>query len=131
MPGSSLWLLPPASHPLTSKFTSLIASTSAHFSSPHLFLPHITLTIDIPPTSHSDPQAFLNSFEFPNAQDVIVKLEHLQSEPVFFKKLYINVAKLGIKELARVARSAVDGFEEEGKAREWVEEDYKPHLSLL
>lgn len=132
MPGSSLWLLPPPTHPLSIILSTLILKTSHHFNSPHHFVPHITLTVDIPPSTHSSPQSFLDALPLPTANSVNVRLGQLHSEDLFFKKLYIEVEKDGIRELARVARTAVEGFEEkDGAARMWVEKWYRPHLSLL
>lgn len=132
MPGSSLWLLLPASHPLSAVLPPLIQQTAARFNSPHTFIPHVTLTSEIDPSVYSsDPQAWLSSLKFPSREDVRVKLGKLESQDVFFKKLHSRVEKEGVKEAGRVARSAVDGFGEEAKAREWVEGEWMPHLSLL
>jgi 2',3'-cyclic-nucleotide 3'-phosphodiesterase len=132
MPGSSLWLLPPAKHPLTNVLSTAIKQISAHFNSPHLFLPHVTLTSEISPSAHSpDPQAWLDILKLPPAKDVRVRLGRLESQDVFFKKLYSRVEKDGVSELAKVARGTVQGFEEEDVATGWVEEKYMPHCSLL
>ncbi|KAF1956082.1 2',3'-cyclic-nucleotide 3'-phosphodiesteras-like protein [Byssothecium circinans] len=133
MPCSSLWLLPPPSHPLTAHLTALIQKTSSHFHSPHLFIPHITLTSDIKLSACLlDPQAWLNGIQFPEAADVEVRLKGVASEDVFVRKLYIVVEKEGgIGEMAMRARREVEGFGEEGRAERWVEEDFGPHLSLL
>ncbi|KAF2034973.1 2',3'-cyclic-nucleotide 3'-phosphodiesterase [Setomelanomma holmii] len=133
MPGSSLWLLPPSSHPLSSIMPTLIQRTSSHFSSPHSFLPHVTITSEISPSTYfSDPQAWLNSLALPSGDDVEVKLEKLASEDVFFRKLYIKCYKSeGLEKLAQVCRRKVEGFEEEAKATEWADQTYNPHVSLL
>lgn len=138
MPGSSLWLLPPSTHPLHSILTSLIHQTSSHFSSPHHFIPHITLTSEISPTTYSsNPQTFLNNFTFPPVSSIKVRFERLQSEDVFVRKLYIKIEKDesgGLLELGKVARKSVQGFEGEdgdGKAEAWAKDVWNPHLSLL
>ncbi|KAF2856418.1 2',3'-cyclic-nucleotide 3'-phosphodiesterase [Plenodomus tracheiphilus IPT5] len=133
MPGSSLWLLPPPTHPLTTTLPTLISKTSTHFSSPHRFIPHITLTSSIPPSSYiNNPQAFLDALVLPSANDVVVTFEALASEDVFVRKLYIKCGKSGgLAELAGVCRGVVPGFEEQEKVEKWVEEEYRPHLSLL
>ncbi|KAF2706713.1 2, 3 cyclic phosphodiesterase [Pleomassaria siparia CBS 279.74] len=132
MPGSSLWLLPPSDHPLDATLTNLINSTSTRFNSPHLFVPHVTLTVDINPATYAtEPQAWLNSLILPDRGNVKVQLGELQSDDFFFKKLYFNVGKHGVGDLAKVARMKVNGFEEEETANMWVEKEYKPHLSLL
>jgi 2',3'-cyclic-nucleotide 3'-phosphodiesterase len=134
MPGSSLWLLPPsAAHPLDSKLSTLIDQTSTRFESPHRFLPHVTITSEILASKHLDnPQAWLDSLQFPPASDIGVRFEKLASEEVFFRKLYIKCEKAeGLKELAVVCRREVEGFSEDVKATQWAAENYNPHLSLL
>ncbi|CAA9958376.1 2',3'-cyclic nucleotide 3'-phosphodiesterase [Pyrenophora teres f. teres] len=133
MPGSSLWLLPPADHPLSNVLPSVIDKTSKQFNSPHRFLPHVTLTSEISPSKHaSDPQAWLDSLDLPTGQDIKVTFERLGSEDVFFRKLYIKCEKSeGVKKLAIPCRQQVDGFEEEAKALSWAEGQYMPHLSLM
>jgi 2',3'-cyclic-nucleotide 3'-phosphodiesterase len=133
MPGSSLWLIPPPDHPLNPVLSDLVKQTSSHFHSKHLFLPHITLTSEIPPSKHSsDPQAWLNSLSFPSKDEVQVKFAKVASEDVFFRKLYIQCAKSdGLKKLASACRSEVEGFGEDAKATEWSNDQYNPHLSLM
>ena len=133
MPGSSLWLLPPSDHALNSILPRLIQETSSRFHSPHSFLPHVTLTSDISPSTYSsDPQAWLNSLRLPSGNDVQVKFEKLASEDVFVRKLYIKCTNTdGLKKLAGVCRQGVNGFGEKEKAMEWANAKYHPHLSLL
>ncbi|KAI5374737.1 2',3'-cyclic nucleotide 3'-phosphodiesterase [Alternaria postmessia] len=133
MPGSSLWLLPPADHPLNEVLPRLIDKTSKQFNSPHRFLPHVTLTSEISPSKYgSDPQAWLESLDLPSGQSIQIKFERLGSEDVFFRKLYIKCAKAaGIKQLAQQCRSHVNGFEDETNSKTWAEEQYMPHLSLM
>lgn len=132
MPGSSLWLLPPPSHPLSAILPTLISQVSEHFRSPHRFLPHVTLTSEIPASSYgSDPQAWLDALELPSTS-VQVKFVELSSEAVFVRKLYIKCAKGdGLKELAKFCRQKVEGYREDDKAAEWADKRYNPHLSLL
>ncbi|KAL1792037.1 hypothetical protein ACET3X_009788 [Alternaria dauci] len=133
MPGSSLWLVPPADHPLNEVIPRLIDRTSKQFNSPHRFLPHVTLTSEISPSKYgADPQAWLESLDLPSRQDVHIKFERLGSEDVFFRKLYIKCEKgVGIKKLAQQCRKHVDGFEDETNTMAWAEEQYMPHLSLM
>ncbi|KAF2189613.1 2',3'-cyclic-nucleotide 3'-phosphodiesteras-like protein [Zopfia rhizophila CBS 207.26] len=132
MPGSSLWLLPPKSHPLNSLLSSLIERTAKHFNSPHLFIPHVTLTSEISPSIYSaDPQSWLDQIKFPAGSEVKVKLGKLNSEDVFVRKLYSTIEKSGVREIGKVARTVVKGYEDDIKAQQWVEEKYGPHLSLL
>ncbi|CAI6247256.1 unnamed protein product [Periconia digitata] len=131
MPGSSLWLLPPQSHPLTPLLTQLIRQTSSHFNSPHLFIPHITLTSEIDPRTYEpSPQEWLDSLPLLNSREVVVRLGQLCSEDVFFRKLYSLVQKNdAITELGRLARENVQ--KEEGDKADWAKNTYMPHLSLL
>ncbi|KAF2496102.1 2, 3 cyclic phosphodiesterase [Lophium mytilinum] len=132
MPGSSLWLLPPPSHPLTPLLTSLISKTSTRFSSPYTFLPHVTLTSDIPSSIYSsDPQAWLDELakRFPPAAEVSVQFEKLEVGNIFVKKITVRVRKDGVSGLAKIAREVVEA--RAGEAEKWVEEAYLPHLSLL
>jgi 2',3'-cyclic-nucleotide 3'-phosphodiesterase len=127
MPGSSLWLLPPADHPLNSLLTTAISKTSTHFSSPHHFIPHITLTSLIDPSTYaSEPQKWLDSVPFPSKPDVVVRFGPLASEDVFVRKLYIKVEIEGVLQAGKVARMTVNGYEEEDVAGK-----FGPHLSLL
>ncbi|KAM7203600.1 putative cyclic phosphodiesterase [Naviculisporaceae sp. PSN 640] len=84
MPGSSLWLLPPKSHPLHSILTTLITSTlpslfpeiippsstenasELHGMDSSVFPPHMTITSSVCPSLYgSDPQGWLDSLPFP------------------------------------------------------------------
>ncbi|CAO2650702.1 Nn.00g019940.m01.CDS01 [Neocucurbitaria sp. VM-36] len=133
MPGSSLWLLPPASHPLNSLLPTLIDQTSAHFNSPHHFLPHVTLTSEVNPSAYdADPQAWLDSMNIQTGGELPVRFEKLASEDVFFRKLYIKCEKNdALCTLALRCRQHVKGFEKAAKAEEWAKESYTPHVSLL
>jgi 2',3'-cyclic-nucleotide 3'-phosphodiesterase len=134
MPGSSLWLLPPETHPLNQQLTSLIKKTASRFGSSDLFIPHVTLTSDlVEPSSYgSEPQKWLESLELPAGDDVKVEFERLGSEDVHFRKLYIKCQKTaGLKALATVCRMQVANHEDKETARKWAEETYNPHVSLL
>jgi 2',3'-cyclic-nucleotide 3'-phosphodiesterase len=134
MPGSSLWLLPPADHPLSKVLPALIDKTSKQFGSPHRFLPHVTLTSEISPSTYGpDAQAWLDSLGLVKVEnDVRVNFECLGSEDVFFRKLYIKCEMDdGLKRLARQCRRHVQGFKDEKKAEDWAKDKYMPHLSLM
>ncbi|KAF1930988.1 2',3'-cyclic-nucleotide 3'-phosphodiesterase [Didymella exigua CBS 183.55] len=134
MPGSSLWLLPPDSHPLNERLASLINSTASHFNSTDLFVPHVTLTSDLVNLSSygSEPQTWIDSLDLPGGGDVKIEFEELNSEDVYFRKLYIKCQKTeGLKALAKACRKQVSDHEDEGIARKWAEETYNPHVSLL
>jgi 2',3'-cyclic-nucleotide 3'-phosphodiesterase len=134
MPGSSLWLLPPESHPMNQKLVSLIKRTASHFGSTDLFIPHVTLTSDlVEPSSYgSEPQRWIESLELPAGEDVKIEFEKLNSEDVYFRKVYIKCQKTdGLKALATVCRKQVTNHEDGETARRWAEETYNPHVSLL
>lgn len=134
MPGSSLWLLPPSDHPLGKVLPALIDKTSKQFGSPHRFLPHVTLTSEISPSTHgSDGQAWLDSLDLGVGEnEVRVNFKHLDSEDYFFRKLYIKCqVDDGLKKLAKQCRRHVGGFSDEKKAEQWANESYMPHLSLM
>jgi 2',3'-cyclic-nucleotide 3'-phosphodiesterase len=133
MPGSSLWLLPPKSHTLGSILSDLIDQTSSRFDSPHRFIPHVTITSEISPSTYSsDAKAWLDSLKLPSGSTVQVQFEKLASEDVFVRKLYIKCGKAeGLKKLAVACRREVEGFEDESKAERWASDKYNPHLSLL
>ncbi|KAM7183481.1 2',3'-cyclic-nucleotide 3'-phosphodiesterase [Rhypophila sp. PSN 637] len=134
MPGSSLWLLPPKSHPLHAILSTLITKTlPSHFpdiipdpssnSDSHsmdstFFPPHMTLTSGIPPSLYgSDPQAFLDSIPFPatNSSDgVKVRFSPssgdingaIQSQETFFRRCFIKVVlDESVRQLAGIARA--------------------------
>lgn len=133
MPGSSLWLLPPDTHPLNYVLTSLIERTASHFGSSDLFIPHLTLTSEIYPSTYgSEPQKWLDGLNLPACDDVKVDFEKLSGEDVYFRKLYIKCHKTtGLKALAKVCRKQVAGHEDEETAGKWVDEKFNPHVSLL
>lgn len=137
MPGSSLWLLPPPNHPLTPLLPTLLQRTRTHFTSPHSFIPHITLTSSIPTSAHGDgssPQKWLDGLSFPPAEDVEVRFQGLDSESAFFRKLYVGCEKSGgLRRLGAVCRGVVvvEEKEKEKEVEAWVEGSWRPHLSLL
>ena len=133
MPGSSLWLLPPETHPLNEILTSLIKRTASHFDSSDLFIPHITLTSEILPSKYrAEPQRWLESLDLSSGNDVQVRFEKLNSEDVYFRKLYLQCQKtIGLKTLAKVCRKQVANYEDEEQVGRWADETYNPHVSLL
>ncbi|KAI9820002.1 MAG: hypothetical protein M1827_006573 [Pycnora praestabilis] len=145
MGGSSLWLVPPPTIPINHAITTLITTAiPPHFpsSTPPTFAPHITLTSDLP-SSFPNAQEWLDALDLPAANEVDVRLRELVVGEEFFKKLTLSVEKIeGLKILAVRCRRAlidVDGkrggadedTEAEVEAREWVEEVWGPHCSLL
>ncbi|KAK4217588.1 2',3'-cyclic-nucleotide 3'-phosphodiesterase [Rhypophila decipiens] len=150
MPGSSLWLLPPKSHPLHAILSALITKTlpsqfpditlnpssnrDPHGMDSTFFPPHMTLTSGISPYLYgSDPQAFLDSIPFPaaNSSDgVKVRFfpstsenTSIQSQETFFRRCFIKVVLDNtVRQLAGIARArGVNGEDDIGpKTEEWL-----------
>lgn len=142
MPGSSLWLVPPSSHPLHAILSQLIESTlPSHVadaeSPPVPFSPHLTLTSNIDPATYgSDPQGWLDSIPFPVGSNVHVIFNHVKTENVFFRRCYIKCEWDGVKDVAAISRArGVLGEETVQDATlEWLAEWKKafgPHVSLM
>jgi len=138
MPGSSLWLIPPPTSDFNKHLQDLItASIPRHFSNTktHDFIPHVTITSNISPSLHTpNPQAWLDSLDLPltSAITITAEIEALDPEDPFFKKLTLRLGKDGsLCDLAARCRAeGVLGGDEE-RAREWVRNEYAPHLSLM
>ena len=143
MPGSSLWLIPPASHPLHGIISSLIAgdlpSRFPEVTGP-AFAPHMTLTSNIPPAVYGDqPQAWLDAIPWPAvASDVSIRFRAVRTEDVFFRRCYLQVFwNDGIRDLAGLARARGVHGEADAtapKTAQWLDEwraAFGPHVSLL
>ncbi|KAK3991464.1 putative cyclic phosphodiesterase [Cladorrhinum sp. PSN332] len=150
MPGSSLWLLPPPSHPLFPLLTSLIASTlPTHFPSltsspllpkPEYFSPHMTLTSDISPSLYSTQdgdgaQAWLDSIPFPPSSKVKIRFGRINSQDVFWRRCFISVGYEGIRDVVAKAREyGAEGVGEKEKVEKWLEwwrAEFGGHVSLM
>lgn len=142
MPGSSLWLTPPPTHPLHAIITKLIETTlPAQFPDtsprPPTFAPHLTLTSGIDPSIYGDePQKWLDSIPFPAASKVAVRFERVKSQDVFFRRCYIKCEFDGARDVAAIARArGVEGEDEVGpKTHAWLsewKEAFGPHVSLM
>ncbi|KAI9655282.1 MAG: hypothetical protein M1821_005429 [Bathelium mastoideum] len=133
---SSLWLVPPADAPIAKQLSELIAvAIPAHFAhlTPPQFAPHITLTSEIDPQSYgNEPQEWLNQqISVSPASQPPVIFETLDTEQPFFRKLTIRVEKHPLlTELARACR-AVGVAKDQSVAQKWVEDEYRPHCSLM
>lgn len=128
MPGSSLWLVPPPTHPVHRALSTLVQSTlPARFPTeagpastsggpqgavaPHFFAPHMTLTSEVDPSRYGDdPQGWLDSIEpwpssaagaagFPR-----VRFERVATQDVFFRRCFVRVGFDGVRALAGLAR---------------------------
>lgn len=139
MPGSSLWLVPPPSHPLHDIITKLISTTipslfPASSPPPPSFSPHLTLTSNIDPAIYgTDPQAWLDSIPFPPAR---VVFERVMTQDFYYRRCYLKCAFEGLRDVAGIARAkGVEGEEAVGaKTEAWLEEwkgAFGPHVSLL
>ncbi|KAL1870744.1 hypothetical protein Daus18300_005064 [Diaporthe australafricana] len=142
MPGSSLWLTPPPTHPLHAIITKLIETAlPAHFPDdnprPPTFSPHLTLTSGIDPSVYGDqPQKWLDNISFPAASGAVVRFESVRSQDVYFRRCYIKCEFDGARDVAAIARArGVEGEDEVGpKTRAWLEEwreAFGPHVSLM
>ncbi|KXJ89718.1 2',3'-cyclic-nucleotide 3'-phosphodiesterase [Microdochium bolleyi] len=146
MPGSSLWLIPPQSHPLHGTITSLITSVlPSRFpaeaggpdgDSPVVFAPHMTLTSEISPATYN-AQAWLDSLPLPAARDVRVRLLSVDTQDVFFRRCFMRVEYEGVRDIVAVARehgvSAASSGISEG-TEEWLKswkQAFGPHVSLI
>lgn len=138
MPGSSLWLLPPQSHPLNTTLQNLITSIpSANFKPIAVdnhpfanFIPHITVTSDIP-SEPDNSQQWLDNLSLPySTGDLSVVLQDVEAGSAFFRKLTVRVEKNeGFRELGAACREQGTGCSREEAGR-WAEGVYGPHLSL-
>ncbi|KAH8880597.1 2',3'-cyclic-nucleotide 3'-phosphodiesterase [Thozetella sp. PMI_491] len=140
MPGSSLWLVPPPSHPLYQILTELIEKKlPASFPGESLpvFSPHLTLTSEIPPEVYGDrPQEWLDSIAWPDKSQVAVDFEHVKTEDIFFRRCYIKARFEGASGIAALARARgvndepVPGPKTEAWLAAW-KESFGPHVSLV
>lgn len=146
MPGSSLWLVPPPSHPLHEILATLITKTlptifpaesTSETLSPRFFSPHLTLTSDISPAVYGfDPQAWLDSIPWPSADQVHVRFETVLSQDVFYRRCYLKVGMDGVRDLAALARArgVYDENSPGEKTKEWLdwwEKAFGAHVSLM
>ncbi|KAL1306642.1 hypothetical protein AAFC00_005318 [Neodothiora populina] len=158
MPGASLWIIPPPDSHFSKIIQSLITTTipTSHFphTETHTFIPHVTITSDIPlnrlplskapqsATVNDEPdfQAWLGNLHLDMAstdedeESIAVALERLEAGDAFTKKLTIKCEKsASLLSLAASCRAqAVDLFTAAPTAaRGWATEQYLPHMSLM
>ncbi|KAK8075609.1 hypothetical protein PG997_010272 [Apiospora hydei] len=142
MPGSSLWLVPPPTHPLHALIADLIErALPAAF--PDLtgpaFAPHMTLTSGIDPAVYAGgPQAWLDAVPWPRAADVEVRLERVATQDIFFRRCFLKVEfEKGVRDIAGLARAvgvSGEGYQIGPVTEKWLEEwreAFGPHVSLI
>ncbi|KAK8156350.1 2',3'-cyclic-nucleotide 3'-phosphodiesterase [Phyllosticta citrichinensis] len=156
MTGCSLWLVPPQDSPLYEKLATLISDTlpaqfpEAASATPERlvtagFVPHVTLTSDVPvdlftrageddeARRRADAQAWLEGVKvsLPRGDEVDVRFRELEVGDKFTQKLKLRVEQNGIADLALWARilAVEDGLST--PAQRWVDDVYRPHLSLI
>lgn len=135
MPGSSLWLIPNLSSAFSQTLQEIITNTvPSHFPSytTHAFIPHVTLTSNIPSTQHTpDPQQWLNGLNVTD-QPIRATIEKLEPGVPFFKKLTLRLEKqAALLDLAAECRAA-GVLEGDGEAAgRWAQDEYLPHASLM
>lgn len=140
MPGSSLWLIPPKSHPLYQILSDLInktlPSTFPENAGPS-FSPHMTLTSNISPSVYGDePQKWLDSVPWPAAKDVKVKFTTIAGQDAYVRNCYIQVEFDDVRSIVGIARArGVEGEDAIGsKTEKWFGEwraAFGPHVSLI
>lgn len=129
MPGSSLWLLPPSTSPLTTALQSLIStSIPSLFPSTKVpdFIPHITLTSHIPCASTgNDSQAWLETLSLPKLERI--KIQSPKIGQIFFQRLTLACSRSKeLTALAQACREQAVGDDAHAFAR-----GYYPHASLM
>ena len=137
MPGCSLWLVPPPSHPLHAILSTLISKTlPSKFpgkTEPD-FPPHMTLASNVLPSTYGDdPQTWLDAIPWPAAS---VRFETVKSEDTFFRRCYLKVTFTGVRDIAGLAWARGVGEEESvgERTESWLEEwtaGFGPHISLI
>ena len=128
--------MPPAKSPVTQQLQSLITDIiPAHFShlTVPLFPPHITLTSEIPAEAYGEQAQQWLDQHIPNTPSAALPIvfETLDTEQPFFRKLTIRVEKTPLlAELAQNCRAFGVGLGKDA-AQKWVEDEYRPHCSLM
>jgi len=140
MPGSSLWLTPPNPSRFHATVQELISSSIPQLfpaTKPHGFVPHVTLTSFVEPsnTYGDKPQEWLDSLALvtePVNEKISVCLDAIEPGEPFFKKLTLRAHKDdGLVRLAAACRSHGVEDGDTDRARQWAEQEYLPHLSLM
>ena len=130
-----MWLVPPKGSQveeiLSRLITTIIPQHFPELKSPPRFLPHLTLTSEIPEEALSNgPQQWLDNL--PLALDVpYVTFVSLDVDEPFFRKLTLQVRKHNLYDLPTQIRTAAVERGDAAVAEHWAEEVYAPHVSLL
>ena len=135
MPGSSLWLVPPVDSDLYKAVHCLILKLVPSvypIAIPPRFTPHVTLTADTVPSDISNPQKWLEGLELPELDSFKVAIQKAQVGSVFFQKLTMRCEKTPeLCQLAGHCRAAGLQQTDAKEARDWIEGNYGPHMSLM
>lgn len=140
MPGSSLWLVPSKPSNFDTAVQELISSSIPRLFptvKTHGFVPHVTLTSFIEPSStYGDkPQEWLDSLALvtePVNGKISICLDAIEPGEAFFKKLTLRASKDdGLVQLAAACRSRGVENGDTDQAQNWAEREYLPHLSLM
>jgi 2',3'-cyclic-nucleotide 3'-phosphodiesterase len=131
---ASLWLIPPKDSALSKSLATIINQTLPSLfpeALPPNFAPHITLTSDIIPADVANPRQWLDQLQLPDLSGLKITIGELHVGEIVFQKLIQLCDKTeALCELAAACRRAGTG-EEEGVVREWIDKNYRPHLSLM
>ena len=134
--GASLWLVPPNESHIDLLLSRLITkAVPQHFPElkfPLHFIPHLTLTSDIPKEIVGDrPQAWLDSLSLDLAKPPEVVFQSLDVGKPFFKKLTLSATKESLHDVASQVRAAANENGDAAAAERWAKDVYAPHVSLL
>lgn len=130
----SLWLLPPEDSELFKALQSLIHTSMPSLypiSIPPRFSPHVTLTANTIPKdwAESQPRNWLEKLQLPE-DDLKVTIQNVHVGEIFFQKLIMLCEKTAqLCDLAATCRAVGDEIRKD--AREWIDQYYKPHCSLM
>ena len=131
-----MWLVPARdSHVetiLSRLITTIIPPHFPELQSPPVFLPHLTLTSEIPEEAVSNgPQSWLDSLPLAFLELPHVAFDSLDVGEPFFRKLTLQVRKHNLHDFPTQIRTAAVEHGDAAAAERWAVEVYAPHVSLL
>jgi hypothetical protein len=130
----SLWLVPPENSPLSKSISKLINKALPPIFPEVLlptFGPHVTLKGNPVLEPASDPQAWLDALQLSGLDRLCVSAGELHVGNSAFNKLSQLCKKMPeLWHLAATCRAAGTGAAYETERR-WIEENWKPHVSLI